>query len=184
MPVCGGSMPLSRQSQRTPRGSFLAPEPRAELPSPPHSAVPDRAAAPSCTPRRCHGAIPAQSLALPPIGALAHRSGYGAKSPLVNAHNANRERAAPHSPSPPTAGCPTIPDRRPLAVLPTFGPPPYLCSAAERRRRRGNAMRKLVRRLVCISCGGIALITLEAARLAVACRRRGNRRAQRQPTWV
>jgi hypothetical protein len=45
-------------------------------------------------------------------------------------------------------------------------------------------MRKLVRRIVCISCGGLALVTLEAARLAIACRRRGNRHAQRQPTWV
>src|SRR5438270_2483572 len=58
-------------------------------------------------------------------------------------------------------------------------------SAYHAGRPRGIAMRKLARRLVCISCGGIALLVLETARLGVACRRLARRRyhARRRPTW-
>jgi hypothetical protein len=44
------------------------------------------------------------------------------------------------------------------------------------RPLRGTVMRNLVRRIVCISCGGIVLVVLEAAWLAHSCRRLGSRR--------
>ena len=43
-------------------------------------------------------------------------------------------------------------------------------------------MRKLMCRIVGISCAGIALVVLETAWLAAACHRRARPRAR--PTWV
>jgi hypothetical protein len=68
------------------------------------------------------------------------------------------------------------------------GPPHTSAAAASRgvkprgRRPRGIAMRKLMCRMVGISCAGIALVVLEAGWLAGVCHRRA--RARERPTWV
>src|SRR5207248_4745037 len=61
---------------------------------------------------------------------------------------------------------------------------PYLSPRGVNRTAplRGIAMRKLMCRVVGISCAGIALVVLEAAWLAAVCHRRA--RAREHPTWV
>src|SRR3977135_2807124 len=82
---------------------------------------PGRAAAPACTPAAGNGPNPLPRLALRLLRAQAHRSGRGAKTPVVDTHNPYWERAgrpySTHSASPPAAPCLTI-GLAPHAVLP------------------------------------------------------------------